>query len=262
VIPAGSSALITGASGGIGEQFARQLANRNVNLVLVSRRKKRLNALADELERTHPGLSATVVAADLSTSDAPATVTDKLEQAGITVDLLINNAGVGSLRRFVDEDRQAVLREIQLNCVSLVALTSRLLPGMLSRNRGGVINLASTAAFQPIPTMALYAASKAFVLSFTEALWGETKHSAVRILALCPGPTETQFFHKASAGEQFLTRGRQTPDRVVAAALHAYESDRGPTFIPGITSRMLASGYRFLPRHVMVRIAERNLRSA
>ena len=259
-IQTGTTALITGASGGIGEQFARQLANRNVNLVLVARTEERLRALAADLEHTHPGLSATVVVADLSTDDAPAAVTDKLEQSGVTVDLLINNAGVGSLGRFVDADRDAVLREIQLNCVSLVALTSRLLPGMLARNQGGVINLASTAAFQPVPTMAVYAASKAFVLSFTEALWAETKHSAVRILALCPGPTETQFFQIASAEKEFLTRGRETPDRVVAAALRAYESGRGASFIPGITDRMLASGYRFVPRQVMVRIAERNVR--
>ncbi len=187
-------------------------------------------------------------------------MTNTLAQAGITIDLLINNAGVGSLRPFVEEDHDTVLREIQLNCVSLVALTSRLLPGMLTRDRGGVINLASTAAFQPIPTMAVYAASKAFVLSFTEALWAETENSAVRILALCPGPTETQFFQAASAEKQFLTRGRQSPDRVVAGALRAYESSTGPSFVPGITNRMLASAYRFLPRRTMVRTAERNVR--
>lgn len=256
----GSCALITGASGGIGEQFARQLASRNVDLVLVARNERRLHALAHELEATHPGLSATVLAADLSTSDAPLAVTDRLEQAGITVDLLINNAGVGSLRRFVEEDRTALLRAIQLNCSSVVALTSLLLPGMLTRNRGGVINLASTAAFQPIPTMAVYAATKAFVLSFTEALWAETRDSAVRILALCPGPTETQFFQTASAETQFLIHGRHTPDHVVADALRAYESGGGPSFIPGITNRMLASSYRFVPRRTMVRLAERNVR--
>ncbi len=260
MIHSGGWALVTGASGGIGEQFARQLAGREVNLVLVARREERLSALAHELEGAHPGLSATVVAADLSTGDAPAAVADELERSGITVDLLINNAGVGSLRPFVDEDRDAVLRAIQLNCVSLVALTSRLLPGMLTRNRGGVINVASTAAFQPIPTMAVYAASKAFVLSFTEALWGETKDSAVRVLALCPGPTETQFFETASAEQRFLTRGRQPPDRVAAGALRAYETDRGPLFIPGNANRVLASAYRFLPRRVMVRVTERAVR--
>jgi hypothetical protein len=260
VIRAGGWALVTGASGGIGEQFARQLAGRAVNLVLVARREERLTALADELEAAHPGLSARVVVADLSSGDAPAAVADELERSGITVELLVNNAGVGSLRRFVDEDQDAVLRAIQLNCVSLVALTSRLLPGMLTRNRGGLINVASTAAFQPIPTMAVYAASKAFVLSFTEALWGETKDSAVRVLALCPGPTETQFFATASAEQRFLTRGRQTPDRVVAGALRAYESGRGPVFIPGNSNRMFASAYRFLPRRAMVRVTERAVR--
>ena len=260
MIPAGSSALITGASGGIGGQFARQLASRGVNLVLVARSEERLKALADELERSHTGLPATVIVADLSSSAAPAALMEGLERAGIAVDLLINNAGVGSLRRFVEEDSEAVLRQIQLNCVSLVALTSFLLPGMLTRDRGGVINVASTAAFQPIPTMAVYAASKAFVLSFTEALWAETEDSAVRILAVCPGPTETQFFQTASAEKQFLTRGRQTPDRVVATALRAYESGRDPSFIPGIANRMLASGYRFLPRRAMVRFAGRSVR--
>lgn len=260
MIDSGGRALVTGASGGIGEQFARQLATRRVNLVLVARNEQRLSALAQELEGAHPGLSATVIAADLSAADAPAAVAGRLEQAGITVDLLVNNAGVGSLRPFVAEDRDAVLRAIQLNCVSLVALTSCLLPGMVSRNRGGVINVASTAAFQPIPTMAVYGASKAFVLSFTEALWGETKHSAVRVLALCPGPTETQFFQTASAEQQFLTHRRQSADRVVAGALHAYESGRGPVFIPGNANRMLASAYRFLPRRVMLRAAERGVR--
>jgi short-subunit dehydrogenase len=260
MIQAGSSALITGASGGIGEQFARQLASRKVNLVLVARSEERLNALADELKNAHSGLSATVVAADLSTSDAPTTVTDKLEQAGITVDLLINNAGVGSLGPFVDQDRDAVVRAIQLNCVSLVELTSRLLPSMLTRNQGGVINVASTAAFQPIPTMAVYSASKAFVLFFTEALWAETEDSAVRILALCPGPTQTQFFQTASAEQQFLTRGRQTPDRVVSEALRAFESGRSPSFIPGSVNRTLASSSRFMPRRAMLRAAERSVR--
>ena len=130
---------------------------------------------------------------------------------------------------------------------------------MLTRNRGGVINVASTAAFQPIPTMAVYAASKAFVLSFTEALWGETKDSAVRVLALCPGPTETQFFDTASS-EQRLRPRATAADRVVAGALRAYESDRGPVFIPGNTNRMFASAYRFLPRRAMVRITERAVR--
>lgn len=260
MIESGSTALITGASGGIGEQFARQLAVRGVNLVLVARREQRLQALAAELEESHPGLSTTVIAADLSSSEAPRDILRRLEDRPLTVDLLINNAGVGSLDRFVDEDLDAVLREIQLNCVSLVSLTGRLLPGMVARGHGGVINVASTAAFQPIPTMAVYGASKAFVLSFSEALWAETKRSGVRVLALCPGPTDTEFFATAAAEKQFLTRGRQTPAEVAAAGLRAYESGRLPSVIPGTANRMLASGYRFFPRSVMVRMAERNVR--
>ena len=259
-IQTGTTALITGASGGIGEQFARQLANRNVNLVLVARTEERLRALAADLEHTHPGLSATVVVADLSTDDAPAAVTDKLEQSGVTVDLLINNAGVGSLGRFVDADRDAVLREIQLNCVSLVALTSRLLPGMLARNQGGVINLASTAAFQPVPTMAVYAASKAFVLSFTEALWAETKHSAVRILALCPGPTETQFFQIASAEKEFLTRGERPPTGSSPPPCARTSPAEAHRSSPGSPTGCSPAATGSFPRQVMVRIAERNVR--
>ena len=259
MINSGSTALVTGASSGIGEQLARQLAARGVNLALVARSEDRLNALSAELRQAHPSASITVITADLSTADAPRELVDRLEQADVTVDLLINNAGVGSHQRFVDEDPAAVLRQIQLNCVSPVALTAKLLPGMLTRDTGGIINVASTAAFQPVPTMAVYGAGKAFVLSFTEALWAETRASGVRVLALCPGPTDTRFFETAGE-EQFLTRGRQSPQQVAAAALQAYESGRAPSIVPGRSNRMLATGYRFFPRSVMVRMAERNVR--
>jgi short-subunit dehydrogenase len=129
--------------------------------------------------------------------------------AGVTVDLLVNNAGFASYGPFADEDPDRLAREIQLNCSALVALTARLLPPMLARGRGGVLNVASTAGFQPVPTMAVYGASKAFVLSFTEALWAETRASGVRVLALCPGPTQTRFFETAGNGKEFLTRGRR-----------------------------------------------------
>jgi short-subunit dehydrogenase len=260
VITTGTTALITGASGGIGEQFARQLSARGVNLVLVARREPQLRALAGELEAAS-GVSATVVVADLSIGAAPQDIVRRLDGLGIEIDLLINNAGVGSLSRFLDEDINAVLSEIQLNCVSLVSLTGRLLPDMLARGHGGVINVASTAAFQPIPTMAVYAASKAFVLAFSEALWAETHHSGVRVLALCPGPTQTQFFTTAADGQQFLTRGRQTPDAVAATALSAFESGHQPSVIPGLANRLLSTGYRFLPRTAMLRMAERNVRA-
>ncbi len=255
----GMTALVTGASTGIGEQFARHLAERGANLVLVARREEKLAALKSDLARAHPGLVITVVAADLAGAAAAGDVADRLTREGVVVDLLVNNAGVGSHNRFVDEDPAAMARQIQLNVGSLVGLTARLLPGMIARNSGGVINVASTAAFQPIPTMAVYGATKAFVLSFTEALWGETRDTGVRVLTLCPGATETEFF--ATTGKKFLTRGRQTPARVVEVALHAMEGT-SPTVVSGLTNRLAATGYRFLPRALMVRLAAYQVKEA
>src|ERR1700687_1879680 len=184
MIEPGSTAVVTGASSGIGEQFARQLAARSVNLVLIARNEVRLQSLADQLKTAHPDVGVTVMAEDLSVPPAAAELAEKLAAAGVTVDMLLNNAGFGSHDLFIDEDPDNVAREIQLNCGSLVALTARLLPGLLARGRGGVVHGACKAAFQPVPTMAVYAASKAFVLSFTEALWEETRGSGVRVFAL------------------------------------------------------------------------------
>lgn len=262
MIEAHTTALVTGASSGIGEQFARQLAARGVNLVLAARSEQRLRALAGELEKAHPGVTVTVMTADLSVPGAADDMAGKLAAAGVPVDLLVNNAGFASYGRFADEDTDRLAREVQLNCGTVVALTARLLPPMLARRRGGVLNVASTAGFQPVPTMAVYAASKAFVLSFTEALWAETRGSGVRVLALCPGPTQTRFFETAGEGQEFLTRGRQTPERVAAFALHAFATGQGPSVIPGAGNRVLSSGYRFLPRSVMARMAQRNVRAA
>ena len=255
MIEAHRTALVTGASSGIGEQFARQLAAREMNLMLVARNEQRLRALATELEQTCPGVSVTVLTADLSAAGAADDLAAQLTAMGTAVDLLVNNAGVGSHGHFADEDAGGVAREIQLNCGSLVALTSRLLPPMLARGRGGVLNVASTAGFQPVPTMAVYGASKAFVLSFTEALWAETRGTGVRVVALCPGPTSTRFFETAGNGTEFLTRGRQAPEQVAAVGLRALESGRGPSVIPG-------AGNRLFPRSVMVRMAQRNVRPA
>ena len=261
-IEAGMTALVTGASSGIGEQFARRLADRGVHLVLVARNRQRLDDLAADLRRSDDGLSVSVHVADLAEAASAEQLAGDLASSGVTVDVLINNAGVGSHDRFADQDPGAIVREIQLNCVSLVTLTRQLLPGMIARRRGGIINVSSTAGFQPIPTMAVYAASKAFVLSFTEALWAETAAAGVRVMALCPGPTETRFFEIADPAKQFLTRGRQSPEHVAEVALHSFDTGRGPTVIPGIANRLLASGYRVMPRAAMARMAERNVRSS
>ena len=261
VIEAGDTALVTGASSGIGEQFARRLAGRGVHLVLAARNRERLERLAAELRATG-GVSVLVVPADLSVPGGADALVDAVTAHGARIDLLINNAGVGSQGRFVDQDPAVITREIQLDCVSLVALTRRLLPDMLDRGRGGVINVASTAAFQPVPTMATYAAGKAFVLSFTEALWVETMHTGVRMMALCPGPTQTAFFDTANPNQQFLTRRRQSPAQVAEFALRRFERGRAPSVIPGLGNRLKASGHRFLPRPLMARISGRIVRPA
>jgi short-subunit dehydrogenase len=252
------TALVTGASSGIGEQFALQLAARGVNLALAARSEDRMRALAARLRSQHPGIEVDVIAADLAVPEGAAALADRLATDGTRVDLLVNNAGFGSHNLFVDEDPDNLARQIQLNCSSLVTLTSRLLPAMLERGRGGVLNVASTAGFQPIPTMAVYAATKAFVLSFTEALWAETRKTGVRVVALCPGPTETAFFDVT--GKDFMTSGRQSAEEVAATGVKAFFEGRGPTVIPGTLNRLMAAGTGLAPRSVVARIAELRVR--
>jgi len=195
--------------------------------------------------------------ADLAAVGATADLVARLHEAGRHIDVLVNNAGVGYHRPFADEPADEVAAEIRLNCGALVDLTARFLPGMRKARRGVIINLASTSAFQPVPTMAVYAATKAFVLSFTEALWWESRGSGVRVLALCPGATQTEFFDRSSAA--FMIRGRQSAAQVVAAALAAVDGS-SPTVVPGEINRLRAMGYRLMPRSVMPRLAERTAR--
>ncbi len=254
-----TTALITGASGGIGEEFAAQLADRKANLVLVARRADKLNAVRTALLVRHPDLRIDVITADLAQPGAAAELQQRVQDLGLSIDVLINNAGVGSHTDFIQQAPEQVAAQIQLNCGSLAELTARFLPPMTQAGRGLIVNVASTAAFQPIPTMAVYGATKAFVLSFTEALWWETRHSGVRVLALCPGATETEFF--AAAGEQFMTRGRTTPPQVVTAALAALDG-ANPTVIPGATNKISTFAHRVMPRRLMVRMAQRSVKPA
>ncbi len=200
------TALITGSSGGIGEDFAVAFAKRGVNLVLVARREDKLAQLRTRLLELRPGLTVDIVAADLSVPGSAAGLADTIATLGRRIDILVNNAGVGLHGDFAKQDVEVNSAQIQLNCVTLVELTGLFLPAMTAARTGLVINVASTAAFQPVPGMAVYGATKAFVLSFTEALWQETKSSGVRVFALCPGATETEFF--ARTGEEFMTSGR------------------------------------------------------
>jgi short-subunit dehydrogenase len=246
--------LVTGASSGIGEQFALQLGRRGHNLVLAARSEDRLQALARRLRAEHPGIDVAVIAADLAEPGSAAALATELTARGIRVDVLINNAGFGSHNPVAQEDPDNLAREIQLNCSSLVDLTARLLPPMLERDRGGVLNVASTAAYQPLATMAVYGATKAFVLSFTEALWAETRTTGVRVMALCPGATETGFFQVAG-NKEFMTRGRQSADHVAEFGLRAFFEGSAPSAIPGAMNKVAATGYRFLPRAAMARFA-------
>ncbi len=189
----GKTALVTGASAGIGAEFARALAARGSDVILVARSQERLRALADELARDF-GVRAEVIAADLTRADAARDLYAEAEVRGLTVDLLINNAGFGTHGPFETLAPARDHAEVMLNVAAVVDLTHLFLPAMLKRGDGAVINVASTASFQPVPYMAVYGATKAFVLSFSEALWAECRGRGVRVLALCPGTTATEFF--------------------------------------------------------------------
>jgi short-subunit dehydrogenase len=252
------TALITGSSGGIGEEFAVQFAKRKVNLVLVARREDKLAQLRTKLLELSPGLSIDVIAADLSVPGAAAELATRIGTLGRRIDILVNNAGVGLHGEFVTQNVAENSAQIQLNCLTLVELTAMFVPAMTQAGHGLVINVASTAAFQPTPGMAVYGATKAFVLSFTEALWQETKSSGVRVFALCPGATETEFF--ARTGEEFLTSGRQTSQQVVATAMAAIDKST-PTVISGLRNALLANGYRVAPRRVLLQVAQRIMKA-
>lgn len=256
-----ATALITGASSGIGESFAYALAHQNYDLVLVARRQDRLQAVAAKAMEI--GAARTeIVAADLGRSGAPLELQARLAAVPIEVDYLINNAGFGTTGRF---DRLPLAREIdeiELNVTALVALTRLFLPPMVERGRGTIINVASTAAFQPLPYMATYAATKAFVLSFTEAVATETAGTGVRIMALCPGPVRTEF-QAVARNENALMPSfvYLDADTVVKQALAAVAHGRRVR-INGIMNTIGAVAARFLPRAMVTAIAGRIYRDA
>ncbi|MEJ1230140.1 MAG: SDR family oxidoreductase [Galbitalea sp.] len=192
----GSTVVITGASSGLGAEFAAQLAARGANLILVARRADRLEALGGDLEARH-GVTVTPLPADLTAPGAASALAERVKKLGLPVHSLINNAGFGTHNLFQDEDADRIAQEVTLNVSAVVDLTKAFYPELLQHGSGVLVNVASTAAFQPIPRMAIYGASKAFVLSFTEALWYEARPSGLRVLALCPGATTTEFFDVA-----------------------------------------------------------------
>lgn len=238
-------AIVTGASAGLGVGFAEALAARGHPLLLVARRADRLAALADRLHRAH-GVAVDTLALDLGEAGA---VDRVMAAIGDTpVDILVNNAGAGARGAFADIDRARQLAIIQLNCSALVELTHAVLPGMLARRGGGILNIASTAAFQPGPWLAIYYATKAFVLSFSEALHEEVAGSGVRVTALCPGPTRTEFADVAGMGDSALfKRFASDPAGVVRDGLAALDANSAVK-VSGAMNAAMAGSIRFTPR--------------
>jgi len=242
-------ALVTGASAGLGVDFARQLSKRGHPLVLAARRKDRLQALAKELG------NARVIAIDLSKKDAPAKLMADLQAKGEIVDLLVNNAGFGLIGRFAELDAGREREMIDLNVGTLADLCRAVAPGMIDRKSGGIINVASTAAFQPGPKMAVYFATKAFVLSLTEALHEELKPHGIRVTCLCPGPTRTEFGDVAGfGGNGLFDRVAMESPEVVAAGLKGLDRNQA-VVVPGFVNKLTASSGRFAPRSVVRKIA-------
>ncbi|MBB6634230.1 SDR family NAD(P)-dependent oxidoreductase [Cohnella thailandensis] len=248
-------ALVTGASSGIGKAYAKELASRGCHVVLAARSKDKLDVLARDINRQY-GVQAHALACDLSKPNAPRQLAEQLSGLGLSVDILINNAGVGTHGLFEDIEPEREQDEIRLNTASLVDLTHRLLPDMLRRKDGIVVNVASMAAFMPCAYSAVYGATKAFVLSFSEALWAETRGRGVRVLALCPGATETGFFD--AVGSQDMAAGQKlsTPERVVQAGFRGIDQGRS-YIIDGRNNYLMAQSIRFFSRRQVALIMER-----
>lgn len=242
-------ALITGASAGLGVEFARQLSRRGHALVLAARRKERLEELAKELG------NARAVAIDLSKKDAAAKLMADVAANGEEVELLMNNAGFGLIGKFAELDAKRLRQMIDLNVATLTDLCRAVAPQMIARKSGGIINVASTAAFQPGPKMAVYFATKAFVLSLSEALHEELKPHGVHVTCLCPGPTRTEFGDVAGfGGNGMFDRVAMESPAVVKAGLEGLDKNRA-VVVPGAVNKIGAASTRFAPRSVVRKIA-------
>lgn len=254
-------AVVTGASSGLGRGIAARLAHRGMSLVLTGRNQARLQEVASQVRRDSPQVAIEMVVADLAAASGIAVL---LEQVGERpIEVLVNNAGFGSYGPFTEANAEHEADEIAVDVTAVVTLARAFLPGMLSRGSGGILNVASTIAFQPAPYQAVYGASKAFVLSFSEALWAEARAAGVAVTALCPGPTRTGFVDAlgAGVGHTAIYRRLADPGPVIEAGLRALDQGRA-VVIPGLRNKVLASSYRFLPREWMTRVSARLLRPA
>jgi short-subunit dehydrogenase len=255
---AGCCALITGASSGIGREFARQLAGRASALVLVARRLDRLEELRDELTKKNPNLNVLCRAVDLSQLDDVDELSAWLNREGIAIDFLINNAGLGDRGSFAKAEPERVRAILAVNVVALTRLTQSLLPAMVTRKRGAILNVSSIAGFMPIRTMATYAASKAYVTSFSEAVRGEVRKSGIVVTALCPGPVATEFDQVAQRNSS--KRPYPNPgfayvavEDVVRAGLEAVERNK-PLVVPGIVMKIAMLLVRLTPMAILRRL--------
>ena len=248
--------LITGASSGIGESFAFELAKRGANLILVARSGDKLKQMAADITAKHK-VTVNTLAIDLQQSHAGQAVKQAVDKLKVTVDVLINNAGFGTHGPFVKLDAAREQDEIALNVSALTDLTHAFLPAMVAQQSGAVINVASTASFQPTPYMAVYGATKAYVLSLTEALAEENRKLGVKFIAVCPGPVETNFFNATGNPKLRQSLGTVpvlTPEEVVISSLDALAVGK-VVFVPGIVNKLGAQSAAFIPRKLMTRIS-------
>ncbi|MBW4440428.1 MAG: SDR family oxidoreductase [Plectolyngbya sp. WJT66-NPBG17] len=247
------TALITGASAGIGAIFAQELAARGYGLVLIARSQDKLEQLAHTLQAQYR-VPVEIIVQDLTEPTAAAIVFEQVQQKGIAIDLLINNAGIGDYGDFAENDRELQLRIIQLNILALVDLTHRFLQPMRQQRSGSIVNLASVAAFQTMPYFSIYSATKAFVLSFSEALWAENQKYNVHVLAVCPGPAGKAFFKQAGFPSVLVDAAAwvETPATVVVRETLAALDQRQSIVIPGNSANQLLAAFpRVLPREAV-----------
>jgi len=252
-------AVVTGASSGLGRGLAARLADRGMSLVLTGRNEGRLEEAALQIRRAAPRVRVETVTADLSTQPGVSALLNHIGDRPI--ELLVNNAGFGSYGPFTKANHDREVDEVAVDVSVVVTLARAFLPGMLTRGSGGILNVASTIAFQPAPYQAVYGASKAFVLSFSQALWAEARASGVAVTALCPGPTRTGFVDAlgADVGHTAIYRRLADPEPVIEAGLRALDKGRA-VVIPGVRNRLLAESGRFMPREWLIRVSARLLR--
>ncbi|MDZ8051824.1 MAG: SDR family NAD(P)-dependent oxidoreductase [Aulosira sp. ZfuVER01] len=256
------TALITGASSGIGKAFAQQLAARNTNLVLVARSQEKLHQLTKELQENY-NIQVEVIVKDLTETHAAQEVFDVTQAKGLTIDLLINNAGFGDYGDFASSHGEKQVKIVQLNILALVDLTHKFLPLMRQRQSGSIINVSSITAFQPMPYLSVYAASKAFIVSFSQALWAENRSYGIRVLVTCPGPIETNFFTEANFPPMLAGSTEQmfTSEEVVQISLKALENWQPAVVIGDIKTQIRTILARIVPRKILLNMLARSFKS-